>query len=259
MNDYYVEQHTSKPYQIKAEKEKMPVAYLGLGILEWHGEHNAAGLDGVKANGIAIHFAKKFSGIVLPPLYWGDHRGEICELVFKPEIISSAEFDHTIPICEKIGYDKQKLEKNAKRCDLDGGWDLWIRLLTHIFFELESFGYKCIVPIPGHYPLFTPLDTAIEKYKFEGGVCDIFTIKDTMFDETEFSGDHAAKFETSLMLAMYPELVDLSLLDQDRKKPNIGVLGIDPRDNASKEFGIEIIDKFDELLQIHLKEIDLIK
>jgi hypothetical protein len=35
----YVAQHTSMPREINAEKERMPMAYLGLGILEWHGEH----------------------------------------------------------------------------------------------------------------------------------------------------------------------------------------------------------------------------
>ena len=258
MNNY-IAQHTARPYQFKAAKEKLPVAYLGLGILEWHGEHNAAGLDGVKADGIAIHFAKNFGGIVVPPLFWGDNRAEICELVFKPEIIKSANFDHTLSICEKIGYNISELEANAERSIQNGGWRLWIELVIHIFFELESFGYKCIVPIPGHYPLFDPLDQAIETYKYQGGNCDIFIIKDSMYDGTKDSGDHAAKFETSLMMALHPEMVELSRLDSDRSKPNIGVLGIDPRDHASREFGNKIIARFDDLLKTHLMEIGLLK
>ncbi len=259
MNNNYIAQQTARPYQIKAEMERVPVAYLGLGILEWHGEHNAVGLDGVKADGIAIHFAKRFGGIVVPPLFWGDNRSEICELVFKPEIIPDIESDHTKLICEKIGYDIEKLESNAKRNMKNGGWDLWIKLVEHIFFELESFGYKCIVPIPGHYPLFSPLDNAIENYKAEGGTCDIFTIKDTMFDTENYSGDHAAKFETSLMMVMYPELVELSRLDSDRSKANVGVMGIDPRDHASKEYGATILARFDELLETHFRKIAIIK
>lgn len=254
----YVAQHTAMPREIKAEKERMPVAYMGLGILEWHGEHNVAGLDGVKGDGVAIHFAKKFGGVVMPPLFWGDCRTEICELVFTPEIMKEAEFDHTFPICEKIGYDKGALEANGKRNMKNGGWRLWIELMVHVFFELESFGYRCIVPIPGHYPLFAPLEKAIASYRDQGGKCDIFVIKDTMYDGTKDSGDHAAKFETSLMMAMAPEMVDLSRLDPDRNKPNIGVIGIDPRDNASVEFGNRILVRFDELLKAHLEEIGLL-
>lgn len=258
MENGYVAQHTSRPYLVKAEKEKMPVAYVGLGILEWHGEHNSAGLDGVKADGMAIHFAKRFGGVVVPPLFWGDHRGEICELVFKPEIFKDIKEDHTGLICDKMGYDIARLEENAKRSADSGGWDLWIKLIIHMFFELESFGYNCIVPIPGHYPLIPQLNTAIEQYKAQNGRCDIFPICDYMYNNSKDSGDHAAKFETSLMMALYPDQVELSRLDPDRSKPNIGVLGIDPRGNASKEFGEAVITRFDEILESHFKEIGLL-
>jgi len=146
------------------------------------------------------------------------------------------------------------LEENAKRSLDNGGWKLWIDLLIHMFFELESFGYKCIVPIPGHYPLFYPLDQAIFLYHQAGGTSDVFVIKDTLFDETGNAGDHAAKFETSLMMHMHPEMVDLSRLDKDTSKLNIGVLGEDPRLHASKEFGKEVMDKMDSILENHLKE-----
>jgi creatinine amidohydrolase len=248
----YVAQHLSMPKEIKAERDRMPVAYLGLGILEWHGEHNAAGLDGVKAEGIANHFARKFGGVVVPTLFWGDNREEVCELVFKPELIPEATIDHTVLIADKMGYDLEKLKQNGQRSRSTGGWRLWIELLVHMFFELESFGYASIVPIPGHYPLFNPLDEAIARYHSQGGTCDIFTIKDTLFDPNGNSGDHAAKFETSLMMAMYPELVDLGRLDTDLTRPNIGVLGEDPRLYASREFGLKVLDKFDELLKEHL-------
>ncbi|MEI6579275.1 MAG: creatininase family protein [Eubacteriales bacterium] len=202
-----VTQHESKPAEIKAAKEKMPVAYLGIGILEWHGLHNPAGLDGVKADGCGRYLAAKFGGVVVPPLYYGDHRGDICELVFSPERIG-CESDHTIPICENIGYDKAELKKNEARSIKKKGWKLWNDLVVHILFQLESFGFKHVVILPGHYPLFSPLDTAIKQYKKEGGKCGILIIKDPMYADDGRAGDHAAAFETSLMLALYPEMVD---------------------------------------------------
>lgn len=256
---HYVAQHISMPREIKAEKERMPVAYVGLGILEWHGEHNVAGLDGVKADGIARHFARRFGGVVMPPQFWGDDRYDICELVFKPDIIPETNFDNTVSICERMGYDIGKLQRNAERNRLLGRWKLWIELVKHMFFEMESFGYKCIVPIPGHYPLFRPLEKATEEYRSEGGSCDVFTVKDQMFDETGSAGDHAAKFETSLMMALYPEMVDIGRLGNDTAVPNIGVLGDDPRLYASKEFGEEILSKFDSLLEEHLKQTGLLQ
>ena len=255
----YVSLHKSMPKEILEEKKAMPVVYLGLGIIEWHGLHNPAGLDGIKAEGMAVHFAEKFGGAVAPTQFWGDFRGDICELVFKPEIISSAEFDHTPSISSELGYDKKNLEKNARRDVEKGSWKLWINLIVHTFFQLESFGYACIVPIPGHYPLFKPLEEAIKQYKEEQGTCSVVVIKDTLFDKSGHAGDHAAKFETSLMLHMYPELVDMSRLDKDLSKANIGVLGDDPRIYASREFGKEIMDKLDKVLEKHLRSLGFLK
>lgn len=255
---HVVTQHESKPAEIKAAKAKMPVAYLGIGILEWHGLHNPAGLDGVKADGCARYLASKFGGVVVPPLYYGDHRGNICELVFCKERIG-CESDHTVPICENIGYDKAALMKNEARSIKKKGWQLWNDLVVHILFELESFGFKHVVILPGHYPLFKPLDAAVKQYHKEGGQCGVLAVKDTMYADDGSSGDHAAAFETSLMLALYPEMVDLSRLDKDLTKPNIGVLGEDPRTGASAEYGFKILEKFEKITADYLRKNGMIK
>jgi creatinine amidohydrolase/Fe(II)-dependent formamide hydrolase-like protein len=52
------------------------------------------------------------------------------------------------------------------------------------------------------------------------------------------AGDHAAAWETSLMLALRPDLVDLSRLPAEGdEEALIGVWGRDPRKHASVEFG----------------------
>jgi len=248
--------HIDKPAEIKAAKERMPVAYIGIGILEWHGLHNPAGLDGVKADGVAAFLADRFGGVVMPHLFWGDNRAEIAEMVFKPGINEYVTYDHTAVMCDLIGYDKAAIAENAKR---NGSWRLWEELFVHILFELESFGYQCVVPIPGHYPLFHPLNRAIAAYKEQGGKCDVYTLKDTMYADDGNSGDHAASFETSIMLALRPELVDMSRLSTDMSEPNVGVLGGDPRTEASLEYGQDILKKFAFLMERHLKETGLIK
>jgi creatinine amidohydrolase/Fe(II)-dependent formamide hydrolase-like protein len=247
-----VRMHESRPAAIKAAKEKMPVAYFGLGILEWHGLHNIAGLDGVKADLCCRYLCSKFGGVVVPPLFWGDHRGDICELVFNPDNFGFLTFDHTVPICENMGYDKDALEKNARRSELNGGWKLFVDLMVHNFFQLESFGFKQIIVLPGHYPLFGPVETAAERYRKEGGVSGLFVLKDSMYSDDGSAGDHAAAFETSLMLALCPESVDLSALSSDLSEPNIGVLGEDPRLHASAGFGYKILEKFEQLTKEYL-------
>ncbi|MDR2688110.1 MAG: creatininase family protein [Oscillospiraceae bacterium] len=244
-----VEYQYLRPRQMVERRNAMPVAYIGLGVLEWHGLHNPLGLDGVKANGIACHLARKLGGVVMPPQFWGDYRRWIGELdfdaSFKPGFsVPENHFDHTLPICELLGLDKEAFVKDAMRSRKHGKDALWIELMVHTMFQIETLGFKAIVMIPGHYPLIGSLGRAMERYTKEGGQCKVKSITDFVYNEGGLSGDHAAALETSLMLALYPELVDMSELDSDLAKPNIGVIGRDPRTHASKELGEKILARF---------------
>ena len=257
MQKEIVEYHKLRPRDLVGRRQQRPVAYLGLGILEWHGLHNPLGLDGVKADAIARYLANELGGVVMPPQFWGDNRNEICELVFDPEYSSwlpEGTKDHTHKICREMCLSKSGFQQDAQRSSATGGWHLWEMLMVHTFFQIETLGFHKLVTIPGHYPLFNPLNRAIASYQEQGGKCSVFVLKDTLFSDDGKSGDHAAKFETSLMLALCPELVDLGQLDPDLTEPNIGVLGDDPRLFASKEFGFEILDKFVALTRRFLDE-----
>ena len=63
-----------RPRQLVELRTRKPVAYLGLGILEWHGLHHPLGLVGVKANAVLEFIADALGGIVMPPLFWGKTR-----------------------------------------------------------------------------------------------------------------------------------------------------------------------------------------
>jgi len=47
-----------------------PICYLPLGSMEWHGEHNAVGLDALKVHAVCIKAAKLSGGVVVLPMYW---------------------------------------------------------------------------------------------------------------------------------------------------------------------------------------------
>jgi creatinine amidohydrolase len=61
-------------------------------------------------------------------------------------------------------------------------------------------------------------------------------------DKYECAGDHAGGWETSHMLALHPETVDMTLLRPKGQK-NIGAHGKMHPAEASAKFGNEIIDK----------------
>ena len=56
-----------RPQQLVEMRRKKPVAYIGLGILEWHGLHNPVGLDGIKAHAVLEYIAQEVGGIVMSP------------------------------------------------------------------------------------------------------------------------------------------------------------------------------------------------
>lgn len=242
-----MEYHLSRPQELVAQRRKLPVAYLGLGILEWHGKQNPLGLDGVKAHAVGKYMSERVGGVAMPPLYWGDHRREIAEVVFDPKVstwLPEGIDDHASRIADCMGLSRQRLVDEGKRCADAGGWRLWKELVERIFFEIESLGFEMIMPYPGHYPLMGPLRAAIDSYKAKGGKCQVFIL----MDQLVHGGDHAAKLETSLMMALTPELVDLSRLDP-ADKVHLGVLGEDPLRSASAEFGREMLDALEKIVR----------
>ena len=62
------------PHEILAARKANPLAYLPLGPIEWHGVHNPVGLDALKAKALCELAAQKGGGLVMPPLWWGEHR-----------------------------------------------------------------------------------------------------------------------------------------------------------------------------------------
>ena len=66
--------------------------------------------------------------------------------------------------------------------------------------------------------------------------------------------DHAARNETSILMAVAPELVDLSLLQTNRGQWPQGVSGEDPRD-ATAAFGDELIEDTLALIGAKLDEL----
>jgi creatinine amidohydrolase len=235
-----------RPRELVQRRRACPVAYLPLGILEWHGRHNPLGLDGIKAEKVLSQLAEKLGGVVMPPLYWGDHRAEIVDVIcdsavsaFPPPEMG----DHVTPICAAMGLSRSRLEREASRSVENGGWRLWEELVVHTLFQCESLGFELIVAYPGHYPMHGPLERAVETFKAKGGAAKVFVLKDHLVAR----GDHAAAFETSLLLALAPELVDRSELSTDDAM-HLGVVGEDPLTHASAELGRSIVAQFENIV-----------
>jgi creatinine amidohydrolase/Fe(II)-dependent formamide hydrolase-like protein len=59
--------------------------------------------------------------------------------------------------------------------------------------------------------------------------------------DLNYRGDHAAKWETAILMHLRPDLVDISRLDDNTAGENGGILGEDPRYSATPELGEHIV------------------
>ena len=64
-----------RPAQAIARRKAYPLAYMPVGIIEFHGLHNPLGLDGLQVHGVCVRAAKKGGGVVFPVPWYGENRG----------------------------------------------------------------------------------------------------------------------------------------------------------------------------------------
>jgi len=168
-----------------------PVCYMPLGTLERHGSHLPFGLDALKAHGLCVRAARKCGGVVLPPLHWGTHGW------WAEEYRRGVE---GTPPTNKQPAGSVYIHEG-----------LLMNLLHAMFREVEYAGFRVIVALTGHYPeaQVAAVKHASQQYMAESGVRIWALHEPELSGELEVGGDHAGKWETSLMWAMHPELVKM--------------------------------------------------
>jgi creatinine amidohydrolase len=188
-----------------------PAAYVPLGALEWHGEHNPLGVDGIKAHALCEAAAAISGGVVFPPVFYGSFG--------------------TMPFPFTFNHPAKS----------------WKALMREIVVQLSGMGFKVIVLLSGHYPpaQIKFLRGLSRRANKTGKVLVLGAPEQHFALDLEYYGDHAGMWETSLMLAIRPELVRIEALPEGlgviaRKK--LGVLGQDPRAKATAEKGREAMD-----------------
>lgn len=203
-----------------------PVAYLPLGTLEWHGLHMPLGADGIQARGVFERIASQIGGIVLPMLFLGPDSvlrkdGDVyCGMDY-------LSFDETSP---------QQLEGSAYYID-DG---LFCSLLDTIMQNLSRAGFRMVVG-HGHGPSTGAFAGRKQLFEEKYGLITRNLWELGYKGDEGIQTDHAAANETSLVMALRPDLADIGKLSADSAP--VGVWGEDPRKAASARRGHSIIDK----------------
>jgi creatinine amidohydrolase len=185
------------PWEFAQAMAEAPICYLPLGVLEWHGEHNAVGLDTLKAHAICVCAAQQSGGVVVPPLYWATDSRE--------------NLDNSSYLTGGV--------EHGERYHVPGNM-FWIRpetfrhLLLDIYEAARRRGFKVIVVVSGHWSRRGNLP--VIRASGEDFLAQHPNMKWVLLTDQEVVPDlhypyeHAAGGETSLLMAIRPDLVDLS-------------------------------------------------
>jgi creatinine amidohydrolase len=208
------------PHQIRTAIERRWPVVLPLGVLEYHGEHMAVGMDTLAVTGILEILEKNMDLVILPPFYYGaasyaveppEGNGTLhidAEALFP---VAKAMFQGLLRIGFRnvhaiihhqtegfsVGMPTDLAFKFAARqaifafLERERGEGWWGNEKMADYYAQQTAGDDPFNWIKAH-PLMSP--EVLETYPF----------------------DHAGKGETSLLMALSPEGVDLSRLADDK-------------------------------------------
>lgn len=234
------------PRKFRERIAEAPIAYLPLGTLEWHGEHLPIGSDGLQPRGFFEMLAREAGGIVFPMLFLGPDN---------VEVVDGKEYygmDRGNFLKDpKVQYPRQQFDGSAYYVnDL-----LFDEIIDATMKQIKRAGFKIVVAHghgPSNWALQRMTDSLEKKY-----VLKIINCQGLINEEEKgFMVDHAAMNETSIMMALYPNLVQMDNLPSDSTEWPAGVGGKDPRKFASVELGKEILNKhLDKMTHILREEL----
>lgn len=217
------------PRELGALVADVPIAYVPVGTLEFHGAHLPFGVDSFSAHHLCLRAAEQSGGVVLPPVYLAAGCLDMpFTLTFDLELVHA-----------------------------------WVRATLD---QLALRGFRAAVVLTGHGPL--DLNHLLKRACREAeaanagfaayGLCwlELNASRLTGPETGEPTAvDHAAMVETSWMLALEPDLVHLERLDEDPAARHDGVYGPNPRYTASLGFGRAQIEACAALLGSRAREL----
>lgn len=213
-----------RPAQVIKRRNAYPLAFLPLGGIEWHGPQNPLGLDGLKAHELCIRAAQTGGGLVFPVPWYGELRDLFLAEANKP-------------IRKQVTTAMQLQEENFLPGHMGGTLAsdqvlFYQKLLFHIYYQIRSLGFKAIFILVGHGPLKPYAVLTAEVFERETGVNTAVSYASELVEG--YGEDHAARFETGVLMALRPDLVDLGVFGENETNDLVGISGKDPRKGAEQ-------------------------
>jgi len=132
---------------------------------------------------------------------------------------------------------------------------------------LVDVGFKVIIGVTGQdvRQQKDAIERAVDTIKKTGKATGFAMMEGDLYDLSDDKMDHAAHWETSLMMYLRPELVDMERikkedLNSEEGRKEAGIFGRDPRIYASQKLGEkianQIADRIGQKAQELLKVLD---
>jgi creatinine amidohydrolase len=187
------------PTALAARLETKPALVLALGTIEWHSRHLPLGLDLLKAQELAERTADLADAVLAPPAWWA---------------AGGVPQPYTLRLPASVTEP----------------------VLAAVLDSFAGMGFRAICVLNGHYGLENSL--AVRCAALACSAATVIPLADyELLTDLGATGDHAGVFETALLLARRPDLVQLDL---EGDLP--GVIGEDPRGRATTELGEHALD-----------------
>ena len=167
------------------------------------GERGVVGLDTLKAQAICLRAAEISGGIVLPAFYWAaDWRQDLPDGSY---VTGGIEYGERYHVPGSMYWLRP---------------ETYLNLLLDVYEAMRRRGFRAIVVLCGHWAKDTLPVVQRSGEEFQAAHPEV---KWMMVSDLELGADagylheHAARGETSLMLAIRPELVKLELVYETDK------------------------------------------
>lgn len=190
-----------RPEEILPEIAKTPVAYLPLGLLEWHGPHLPLGVDSFNAEAVALRAAAISGGLVMPTVYFGTERER------PPQVLADLGLPEDAWV---VGMD---FPANSLP-SMYAPEDLFALMLREQFRLIAAMGFKLIVALSGHGATnqMETLARIAAEVNAAGQVRVLPALGFAKNEDGVLAVGHASRIETAIMLALDPETVKLENL-----------------------------------------------
>lgn len=223
-----------RPDDFVRRQQELPLVYIPFGLCEPHGHVAPFGLDTLKADYYCEESAKRFGGIVAPTQGYHIH-----ECGF-----------HKPWLDEVVGE-----EQNPYLAAMPP-----YVICYHFLYQLRAFanaGFRAVVAVSGHHGGSQNDLRSVAKAFTETTSIPVTVKTDPEWVEGQYVNDHAGKYEISQLMDIYPDSIDLSLLERQHEPGSGGRLALNPDAHESTaEHGIEINQAIIQSIGEHVKTIE---